>query len=88
MSETNKRGLAKERVGEVVSDKMNKTVVVSVERQFAHPLYKKYVRRTKNYYAHDEKNDCHVGDTVRIVETRPLSRTKRWRVAEVLRRAK
>lgn len=88
MSETSNRGLVKERVGEVVSDKMDKTIVVSVERQFSHPLYKKYVRRTKNYYAHDEKNDCHVGDTVRIVETRPLSKTKRWRVAEVLRRAK
>lgn len=88
MSETNERGLKKERVGQVVSDKMNKTIVVKVERQFSHPLYKKYVRRSKHYYAHDEANDCKIGDTVRIVETRPMSRTKRWRVAEVLRRAK
>jgi small subunit ribosomal protein S17 len=88
MSESNERGLKKERVGQVVSDKMSKTIVVKVERQFSHPLYKKYVRRTKNYYAHDETNDCKTGDTVRIVETRPLSKTKRWRVAEVLRRAK
>jgi small subunit ribosomal protein S17 len=88
MSETKTKSGIKERVGQVVSDKMDKTVVVNVERQYSHPLYKKYVRRTKHYYAHDEANDCHVGDTVRIVETRPLSRTKRWRVAEVLRRAK
>jgi small subunit ribosomal protein S17 len=88
MSETKTTSQIKERIGQVVSDKMDKTIVVSVERLFSHPLYKKYVRRTKNYYAHDEANDCHVGDTVRIVETRPLSKTKRWRVAEVLRRAK
>lgn len=85
---TTDRGLRKERVGKVVSDKMNKTVVVSVDRAFSHPLYKKTIRRSKNYYAHDEANDCKVGDTVRIVECRPLSRTKRWRVSEVLNRAK
>jgi small subunit ribosomal protein S17 len=88
MSETKTKSQIKERIGQVVSDKMDKTIVVKVERLFSHPLYKKYVRRSKNYYAHDEVNDCHVGDTVRIVETRPLSRLKRWRVAEVLRRAK
>ncbi len=88
MSEKKQASLTKERTGQVVSHKMDKTIVVNVERQFAHPLYKKYVRRTKHYYAHDETNNCNVGDTVRIVETRPLSKLKRWRVAEVIRRAK
>lgn len=71
-------------VGRVVSDKMNKTVIVAVESYRRHPLYKKLVRNTKKYAAHDEENRCRVGDVVRIVETRPLSRTKRWRVVEVL----
>ncbi len=71
-------------VGRVVSDKMNKTVIVAVESYRRHPLYKKLVRKTKKYAAHDEENRCRVGDVVRIVETRPLSRTKRWRVVEVL----
>ncbi|MEE4608392.1 MAG: 30S ribosomal protein S17 [Desulfobacteraceae bacterium] len=74
----------KERVGTVVSDKMDKTVVVAVENRFPHPIYKKTVSRTKRYKAHDETNGCKVGDRVRITETRPLSRTKRWTVAEVL----
>jgi small subunit ribosomal protein S17 len=72
--------------GTVVSDKMQKTVVVAVERLTRHPLYKKTIRRTKKYKAHDEENACRVGDRVRIVETRPLSKTKRWRVVEILLR--
>lgn len=82
------RGRRKTRTGVVVSDKMNKTVVVTVERRYAHPLYGKQVTRTKKYHAHDENNEYHVGDTVRIMETRPLSKLKRWRVVEVLERAK
>ena len=74
----------KERVGTVVSDKMDKTVVVAVETRFPPPIYQKTVSRTKRYKAHDEENACKVGDRVRITETRPLSRTKRWAVAEVL----
>jgi small subunit ribosomal protein S17 len=85
MSERNYR---KERVGVVVSDKMDKSVVVNVERQLMHPIYGRTVKMKKRYVAHDEKNDCKVGDTVKIVETRPLSKTKRWRVGEVLERAK
>jgi small subunit ribosomal protein S17 len=78
----------KSRVGKVVSEKMNKTVVVAVERTFKHPLYKKYVKRTSKLYAHDEKNDAHEGDIVRVVETRPLSKLKCWRVQQVVTRAK
>ena len=74
----------KDRVGTVVSDKMDKTVVVAVENRFPHPIYQKTVSRTQRYKAHDEANNCKVGDRVRITETRPLSRTKRWTVAEVL----
>ncbi len=74
----------KERVGTVVSDKMEKTVVVAVENRFPHPIYNKTVSRTTRYKVHDEANRCRVGDRVRITETRPLSRTKRWTVAEVL----
>lgn len=81
------RGKRKELVGTVVSDRMEKTVVVAVERRVAHPLYGRRVRRTKRYKAHDEANACRVGDRVRIVETRPLSKEKRWRVAEILARA-
>lgn len=73
-----------EKVGKVTSNKMQKTVVVSVDRQFSHPLYKRVVRRSKKFMAHDEKNECQVGDTVRIEATRPLSRRKRWRVVEVI----
>ncbi|MEJ5343735.1 MAG: 30S ribosomal protein S17 [Chloroflexus sp.] len=74
------------KVGRVVSDKMNKTVVVAVDYLKPHPLYRKIIRRTKKFHAHDEENVCKVGDTVRIEETRPLSRTKRWRVVEILKR--
>jgi len=77
----------KERVGTVVSDKMDKTVVVAVENRFPHPIYQKTVSRTTRYKVHDETNACRVGDRVRITETRPLSRTKRWQVAEVLEAA-
>ncbi len=76
----------KSRVGVVTSDKSDKTVTVMVGRQFAHPLYGKQVKKTKKYHAHDEANECRQGDVVRIVETRPLSKTKRWRVAELLER--
>ena len=82
------RGRRKTRVGVVVSDKSDKTVVVKVERRFAHPLYGKQVTRSKKYHAHDEQNDYHVGDTVRITETRPLSKLKRWRVSELIERAR
>ncbi|MDA7985315.1 MAG: 30S ribosomal protein S17 [Synechococcus sp. H1_metabat_bins_2.tsv.006] len=74
----------KERVGTVVSDKMEKTVVVAVENRFPHPIYKKTVSRTTRYKVHDEDNRCQVGDRVRITETRPLSRSKRWTVAEIM----
>lgn len=82
------RNRRKERTGRVVSDKMDKTVVVALVRQVAHPLYKKYFKKTTKFVAHDEANDAKVGDTVRIMETRPLSKTKRWRVVEVIERAK
>jgi small subunit ribosomal protein S17 len=87
-AEQAERGRRKTRTGTVVSDKMNKTVVVRVERRYSHPLYGKQVTRSKKYHAHDENNDCHVGDVVRIVETRPLSKLKRWRVAEIIERAR
>ena len=74
----------KTRQGQVISDRMDKTVVVAVETPKRHPLYKKAIRRAVKYKAHDEKNECRVGDIVRIVETRPLSRQKRWRVAEIM----
>ena len=74
-------------VGTVTSDKMDKTVVVTVERSFRHPLYEKVIRSSKKYMAHDEDNACHVGDTVQIVETRPYSRRKRWAVDAILERA-
>jgi small subunit ribosomal protein S17 len=85
---TKERGLRKVRVGRVVSDRMDKTVVIAVERLIQHPLYKKYIRRTLKLYAHDKNNECKIGDVVRVVETRPLSKLKRWRVAEILERAK
>jgi small subunit ribosomal protein S17 len=81
------RGLRKKRVGTVVSDRMDKTVTVEVERLVAHPIYKKYIRLRSKYHAHDEKNECRVGDRVLIVESRPLSKLKRWRVKEIVRRA-
>ena len=80
------RGARKMRQGYVVSDKMDKTVVVRVERRTTHPLYRKTVTRSRKYHVHDEANDARVGDRVRIVETRPLSKTKRWRVVEVVER--
>ena len=82
------RGTRKERTGRVVSDKMMKTVVVALERRVAHPVYGKMVTRTKRLKAHDEENSAKVGDTVRIVETRPLSKDKRWRVVEIMQRAR
>lgn len=82
-----KRGQRKVRTGVVVGDKMNKTVVVEVSRTVQHPTYKKYVRRRKRFMAHDEENRCRVGDQVMIVETRPLSRNKNWRVRKVLKEA-
>jgi len=85
---TGKRGERKVRQGVVVSDKMDKTVVVLVERRTTHPLYRKIVTRSEKYHAHDETNEARVGDRVRIVETRPLSKTKRWRVASIIERAK
>jgi len=78
----------KERIGIVISDKMSKSVIVKVERQYMHPVYGRRMRDWKKFVAHDEKEECHVGDTVRITETRPLSKTKRWRVSEVITRAK
>jgi small subunit ribosomal protein S17 len=81
-------GGRKTRQGLVVSNKMNKSIVVAVVRRVRHPLYKKYFNKTKKYMAHDETNDCNVGDTVRIVETRPVSARKRWRVDAIVERAK
>ena len=81
------RGLKKRQIGRVVSNKMDKTVVVSIERIVEHPVYKKYVRRSGKCVAHDAQNMCRIGDKVMIVETRPLSKTKRWRVREVLEKA-
>jgi small subunit ribosomal protein S17 len=80
------RGLRKVRTGVVVSDAMDKTVVVRVDDQLRHPLYGKTIRRSTKLQAHDEQNDAHTGDTVRLAETRPLSKTKRWRVREILKR--
>jgi small subunit ribosomal protein S17 len=85
MAERNER---KTRVGKVVSDKMQKTVVVAVERLVQHPLYKKAVKETMKFKAHDENNEAHVGDVVEIMETRPLSKDKNWRVVEILEKAK
>jgi len=84
----NERGERKVREGIVISNKMDKTVVVSIEDRFKHPLYGKIVRRTSKLKAHDEANDCGIGDRVLLMETRPLSATKRWRVVEILERAK
>ena len=80
--------MRKVRVGRVVSNRMNKTVVVRVERTFRHPLYGKIIKRAKRFKAHDPKNECQIGDRVEIVETRPLSRDKRWRVTQILEKAK
>ena len=82
------RNLRKTRTGKVVSDKMDKTIVVAVEDHVKHPLYKKIVKRTYKLKAHDENNECKVGDTVKVMETRPLSRDKRWRLVEIMEKAK
>ena len=85
---TEERTLRKVRVGMVVSDKMNKTVVVAIEDNVKHPVYGKIIKHTIKVHAHDEKNECGVGDKVRIMETRPLSKTKRWRLVEIIEKAK
>ena len=82
------RNLRKTRIGKVVSNKMDKTIVVAIEDHVKHPLYKKIVKRTYKLKAHDENNECNIGDTVLIMETRPLSKTKRWRLVEIIERAK
>ncbi|PIE70292.1 MAG: 30S ribosomal protein S17 [Deltaproteobacteria bacterium] len=81
------RGMKRQLVGKVVSNKMDKTAVVRVERKVKHPLYKKYVRRSIKFAAHDEQNDCNIGDTVLITESRPLSKSKRWRVSKIVEKA-
>ncbi|QNR23346.1 MULTISPECIES: 30S ribosomal protein S17 [Croceimicrobium] len=83
-----KRNLRKERIGVVTSNKMAKSIVVSVEKKQKHPMYGKFIKLTKKFHAHDEKNECNIGDTVRIMETRPLSKTKNWRLVEIIERAK
>ena len=82
------RNLRKVRTGKVASNKMDKTIVVAIEERVKHPLYKKVVKRTYKLKAHDEKNECNIGDTVRVMETRPLSKDKRWRLVEIVERAK
>lgn len=82
------RGYRKTRIGEVVSDKMDKTIVVAIKTKVRHPLYGKMVNRTRKFKAHDEKNECGIGDTVKIMETRPLSKDKRWRLVEIVEKAK
>lgn len=82
------RNLRKTRIGVVTSNRMEKTITVSVERKVKHPIYGKFVKKTTRFHAHDEKNECTIGDTVRIMETRPLSKTKRWRLVEVVEKAK
>ena len=83
-----KRNLRKERIGIVTSNKMDKSIVVAVERKEKHPIYGKFVKKTSKFMAHDEKNECQIGDTVKIMETRPLSKSKNWRMSEILERAK
>ena len=82
------RGMRKTRTGVVVSDKMDKTIVVEIRTRVKHPLYGKIMNRTKKFKAHDENNECGIGDTVRIMETRPLSKDKRWRLVEIIEKAK
>ena len=83
-----KRNLRKERTGLVVSNKMKKSIVVQIQRQYRHPVYGKFIRKSNKFVAHDEKNECNIGDTVRITETRPLSKRKNWRLVEIIERAK
>jgi small subunit ribosomal protein S17 len=85
---TEERNLRKTRIGVVSGNKMDKTITVNVERKVKHPIYGKFVKKTTRFHAHDEKNECTVGDVVRIMETRPLSKTKRWRLLEVVEKAK
>lgn len=82
------RKIRKSRIGLVTSDKMDKTITVAVERKVKHPLYGKFLKTTSKFHAHDEKNECGIGDTVKIMETRPLSKLKRWRLVEVIEKAK
>jgi len=82
------RNLRKVRIGKVVSDKMDKSITLTVDRKVKHPLYGKYVQKTTKLMAHDEKNECGIGDTVKVMETRPLSKNKRWRLVEVIAKAK
>ncbi len=82
------RNLRKERTGVVISNKMDKTVTIAVHRKVKHPLYGKFIKKTTKFSVHDEKNDCGIGDTVKIMETRPLSKNKRWRLVEIIERAK
>ncbi|MFN4234006.1 MAG: 30S ribosomal protein S17 [Bacteroidia bacterium] len=88
METTLKRNLRKEKIGIVTSNKMEKSIVVAVERKVKHPKYKKFVKRTSKFMAHDEKNECNIGDVVRIMETRPLSKNKCWRLVEIIEKAK
>ena len=88
VTQASERGRRKARTGVVVSDAMDKTVLVKIDRQIRHPLYQKIVRRSSRLAAHDEANEAHVGDTVRVIETQPLLKTKRWRVVEIVERAK
>jgi len=88
MEENKVRNLRKERIGVVVSDKMDKTIVVAEKKKMKHAMYGKFVNKTTKFHAHDEKNDCNIGDKVRIMETRPLSKSKRWRLVEIIERAK
>ena len=87
-TKTAERNLRKTRTGVVRSNKMDKTITVTVERKVKHPIYGKFVKKTTSFHAHDEKNECTVGDIVKIMETRPLSKTKRWRLVEVVEKAK
>ena len=82
------RNLRKERIGLVTSNKMDKSIVVSIQRRVKHPLYGKFVKMTSKFIAHDKNNDCNEGDTVKIMETRPMSKTKKWRIVEIIERAK
>ena len=82
------RNLRKERIGVVVSNKMQKSIVVEIERREKHPIYGKFINKTSRFMAHDEKEECNIGDTVRIMETRPLSKRKHWRLVEIIERAK
>ena len=85
---TGTRNLRKERIGVVTSNKMDKTITVAVERKVKHPIYGKFIKKTSSFHAHDDKNEASIGDTVRIMETRPMSKTKRWRLVEIVEKVK